>query len=290
MPAMPAADYEELKAAISARYPAMPKRLQAIARFALERPNDLALGTVAATAEAAGVQPSAMVRFANALGFAGFSQMQRIFRGRLVERSASYRERIEQIRHGRRHGAAGGPKGALHQAVAEALGELGHLEEEVSAAQLQAAIRLLARASRIHALAQRRAFPVAAYLAYALGQLELATQLVDGIGGMLETTVRAIAPDDVLFAVSFRSYSPEVVAAASACHARGVAVIAITDGALSPLKPAARVCFELGDDSSRPFRSLVAPLCLAQTLVVSTGHHLAGSAERRRGGAARAAA
>ena len=44
---MPAANYDELKAAISARFPSMSRQLQAIARFALERPNDLALGTVA---------------------------------------------------------------------------------------------------------------------------------------------------------------------------------------------------------------------------------------------------
>ena len=278
---MPAANYDELKTAISARYPTMSRQLQAIARFALERPNDLALGTVAVTAEAAGVQPSAMVRFANALGYDGFSQMQQVFRGRLVERSASYRERIEQMRLGRRNGAAEGPKSALHQTVTEAIGELGHLEEEIPATQLQAAVRLLARAERIHVLAQRRAFPVACYLAYALGQLELTTHLLDGAGGMLGAAVRAIAPRDALFAVSFRNYSPEVIDAANACHARRVPVIAITDSPLSPLKPAARVCFELGDDSSRPFRSLVAPLCLAQALVVSTGHHLAGSAEKR---------
>jgi DNA-binding MurR/RpiR family transcriptional regulator len=47
-------------------------------------------------------------------------------------------------------------------------------------------------------------------------------------------------------------------------------------------EPAADVCFELGDDSSRPFRSLVAPLCLAQALVVSTGHQLAAAAARRK--------
>jgi DNA-binding MurR/RpiR family transcriptional regulator len=286
---MPAANYDELKAAISARYPTMSRQLQAIARFALERPNDLALGTVAVTAEAAGVQPSAMVRFANALGYDGFSQMQQVFRGRLVERSASYRERIEQMRLGRRNGVAEGPKRALHQAVTEAIGELGHLEEEIPAAQLQAAVRLLARAERIHVLAQRRAFPVACYLAYALGQLELTTHLLDGIGGMLGAAVRAISPRDALFVVSFRNYSPEVIDAANACHTRRVPVIAITDSSLSPLKPAARVCFELGDDSSRPFRSLVAPLCLAQALVVGTGHHLAGSMEKRPNGTAKAA-
>jgi DNA-binding MurR/RpiR family transcriptional regulator len=79
----------------------------------------------------------------------------------------------------------------------------------------------------------------------------------------------------VLIAASFRSYSPEVIAAAAEAAKLGALVIAITDGPLSPLKPHAKVCLELADDSSKPFRSLVAPLCLAQALVVSTGHQLA---------------
>lgn len=278
---MPVTNYDELKQAIAARYPAMSKQLQGIARFVLERPNELALDTVAAIAGAAGVQPSAMVRFANALDFGGFSEMQQIFRGRLVERSVSYRERIEQMRHGRNHGA-GGPAGVLHQSVSESIAELGHLEEAVNAAQFNAAIRLLAAAPHIHVLAQRRAFPVACYLAYALSQLELRTQLQDGVGGMLAESVRGIAAREVLIAVSFRNYSAGVIEAAAACHQRGVAVIAITDSPLSPLKASARVCFELGDDSTRPFRSLVAPLCLAQALVVSTGHHLAGDGGGKR--------
>ena len=280
---MPPTTYDELKQAISARYPTMSKQLQGIARFALERPNDLALGTVAGIAESAGVQPSSMVRFANALDFGGFSEMQQIFRGRLVERSASYRERIEQMRQGKRNGTpASGPTGVLHVSVSDAIAELGHLEETVTAAQFAAAIRLLAGASQIHVLAQRRAFPVACYLAYALGQLELRTHLLDGVGGMLSEFVRNIRPDEVLIAVSFRNYSAGVIDAAADCHRRKVPVIAITDSPLSPLKANARIAFELGDDSSRPFRSLVAPLCLAQALVVSTGHELAGTGDKVR--------
>jgi DNA-binding MurR/RpiR family transcriptional regulator len=273
---MPAAasTYDELKAAIAHSYQALSPQLQRIARFAMDKPHELALGTVAAVAEATEVQPSAMIRFANALGYRGFSDMQQVFRGHLVERSGSYRERIDQLR---RAGANGGrkPAGVLHQLVGEAGAELAHLEEHIPEADLRAAVKLLAGADRIHVLAQRRAFPVAAYLAYALAQLELRTHLLDGAGGMLRDSLRNVAPADVLIVASFHSYSPEVVEAAQECAGRGVAVVSVTDSPVSPLVAPARVCFQLQDDSNKAFRSLVGPLCLAQALVMSTGHFLA---------------
>ena len=272
------ASYEELKQRITQAYPGMSKQLQRIARYALERPEDLALGTVAAMAEANEVQPSAMIRFANALGYGGFSEMQQVFRGHLVERSSSYRDRIATLRRQEGNGSARGPAGVLHQIASDAMAELGQLDESVHEKALQSAVALIAAAPRRHVLAQRRAFPVAGYLAYALSQLELPTHLLDGAGGMLRESMQAVAPGDVLIVASFRNYSPDVLAAAQQAHAAGVAVVAITDGPLSPLKDSSRVCFELADDSSKPFRSLVAPLTLAQALVVSTGHLLAEQA------------
>src|SRR5688500_7357106 len=172
MPAATAQDYEQLQAEITRRFPALSRQLQQIARFTLEHPQDVALDTVAAAAAKAQVQPSAMVRFAQALGYGGYSDMQRIFRERLVERSDSYRERIASLRrtHPR---AASRPKAVLHDFVSDSIAHLSHLEEHVESQRLEAAVRLLARAGRIHLLAQRRAFPVACYLAYALAQLEL---------------------------------------------------------------------------------------------------------------------
>ena len=270
----PVTTYEELKDLIARTYPDMSKQLQRIARYALEQPNDLALATVATVAEATEVQPSAMIRFANALGYKGFSDMQQVFRGHLLERSDSYRERIDKMRR-KQAGSARAPAGVLHELVGEAVAELGQLEEHIRQADLKAAVKLIASAPRIHVLAQRRAFPVAGYLAYALSQLELRTHLLDGAGGMLRESLQSMAKGDVLLVASFRSYSPEVIDAAAKARALGVQVIAITDGPLSPLKPAAHVCLELADDSSKPFRSLVGPLCLAQALVVSVGHQLA---------------
>lgn len=268
-----AATYEELKEAISRAYPTMSPQLQRLSRYALDKPHDLALGTVAGVAQANEVQPSSMIRFARALGFDGFSQMQQVFQHHLLERSTPYRERIERMRQAG-HDDGRGPA-VLHQVSGEAIEELRRLEEHVDNRGLAAAVRLLAEAAQIHVLAQRRAFPVACYLAYALNQLELRAHLLDGLGGMLSEFAHTLRAGDVLLAASFRNYTPAVIETARECRARGVAVIAITDSALSPLKAVADICFELGDDSSRPFRSLVGPLCLAQALVLSTGHHLA---------------
>ena len=284
MPA-PAANYDELQAEIGRRFAGLSRQLQRIARFALERPQDVALDTVAAAATKAEVQPSAMVRFAQALGFEGYTDMQRIFRDRLVQRSASYRERIASLR--RAAPALSRPKAVLHDFVADSITHLSHLEDHVAPERLEHAVRLLASARHIHVLAQRRAFPVACYLAYALGQLELPVTLLDGVGGMVREQARAMRPGDVLIAVSFRNYSPEVIELAADAFRRGVPVVVITDSAVSPLARSATVAFDLGDASDRPFRSLVEPLCLAQALVVSVGHELTAPAPQRRASRAR---
>lgn len=276
---MPAArSYEELKGSLSRLYPGMSPQLQRIATYALEHPHDMALDTVAKLASGAGVQPSAMVRFAQALGYEGFSHLQRVFRGRLVERSnnspglRSYRSRIAAFRADQ---PRVGPAGVLEKFVADGIASLEQLHEYIDPVDLTVAVRDLAAAKTVYVLGHRRSFPVAYYLAYALTQLELPTHLLDSVGGMLRDPANLIGPKDALIVVSFRNYTPEVIEVAEACHARKVPVIAITDNALSPLARPAKVCFQVEEKTSKPFRMLVAPMCLAQALVVAVGEQVA---------------
>ena len=69
-----AMSYDELRGAIAQRHRALSGRLQQIAEFVLDHPTDVALGTVAEVAQRSGVPPSAIVRFAHALGFGGFTE------------------------------------------------------------------------------------------------------------------------------------------------------------------------------------------------------------------------
>jgi len=277
---MPGArSFESLKGDLTRLYPGLSPQLQAIATYALENPQEMALDTVARLAKGAGVQPSAMVRFAQALGYGGFSELQRVFRTRLVERSnhspglRNYRERIEAFRAAH---AKSGPLAVLDEFIGDGIASLEQLHEHVSGADLQAAVKVLAAAQSVYVLGHRRSFPVAYYLSYALTQLELRAPLLDAVGGMLKEPARLIGPKDALLVVSFKNYTPDVVEVAQACRTRKVPVVAITDNALSPLARAATVCFQIEEKTSRPFRMLVAPMCLAQALVVALGEHLDG--------------
>src|SRR6478752_2621230 len=87
-------DFEGLRDLLVSRLDGLPKRLKQIAAFALERPEEMAFGTVAEIAEHAQVQPSTLVRFAQSLGYDGFSHLQQIFRARLRERFPDYGERL----------------------------------------------------------------------------------------------------------------------------------------------------------------------------------------------------
>ena len=76
--------YEDLRSLIARKHPELSDRLRRIAEFAVQHPNDMALKTVAALADSIGVQPSSIIRFANGFGYDGFSDMQQVFRLRLV--------------------------------------------------------------------------------------------------------------------------------------------------------------------------------------------------------------
>lgn len=270
--------YDELRSLIARRHSDLSDRLRRIAEFAVQHPNEMALDTVASLAGQIGVQPSSIIRFANSFGYDGFSGMQQVFRSRLVADAApSYRERIASLPlHVRNRGTAapGTPVSVLDQFVADDIVALEELRSRVTARDLQRAVTLLEKAESIHLVGQGRSFPVAFYLQYALSRLDLRAHLIDSIAGTTLRQARMASRQDVIVAVSFKDYSPDVVAAIEQAASRKVPVIAFTDSPLSPLARHATVCFEIAEQRDRPFRSLVAPMCLAESLVVSLGHRL----------------
>lgn len=268
--------FEDLTAQIARRHHDLPDRLQVIASFAVQHPNEMALDTVSQLAKRMGVQPSAIVRFANSLGYDGFTNMQQVFRARLTgPASPSYRDRISALRRGGNGARASKPADVLAEFISDDVTSLEGLFQAVPGDRMERAVNILAGADNIYVAGQGRSFPISYYIDYGLNRLDLKSHLLDGIGGFMRHRVRAANKRDALVAISFKDYSPDVVEIASELAEKDVPVIVITDNPLGPFARLAKVSFEIGELRARPFRSLVAPICLAQSLVVALGHKLA---------------
>ena len=268
-PSPPPDDFADLSALVLARHAALPKRLAQVARFALEHPDDIAFGTAASVAARAHVQPSTLVRLAQELGYSGFSGFQAVFRARLRSRVPSYAERLEAVRA---HGGGATEAGALLAAFASAAARSAEaLAERTDFARLEAAVAVLARAGTIYLAGQRRSFAVAAYLSYTLAKLGVRHELLASPTGVELETLNMAGPADALLAVSFAPYAPGTLALVSAAAARGVPVVAVTDGPFSPLVAGAEVWLEVIEADVDGFRNPAATFALVMTLAVSVG-------------------
>jgi len=272
MPPLPAppATPEDLRVAILSRYDTLSKRLKQIARYMLDNPNAVALETLAVLSERCGVQPSAIVRFAKLFGFEGASQMQRLFRDGLLSATASleYNERIRQFTQSVHGAARNAPAQVLAEFVEGNVLALQHLGEMMDSRQLDAAVRLIGKADTVFVAGFRRAFPVAAYLAYSLHQVDKKTVFIDSIGGMTRQQIHSIGADDLLLVVSYHPYAEEAVQLIEIAAGHQCKVLSISDSPVSPIARSASVMLQVKEAEVRQFRALSTSMCLAQSLVI----------------------
>lgn len=262
-------DYIQLEARIKDDYPLLSRRLKQTARFLLDHPQEVAFATAAKLAEQASVTPSTLIRFANHFGFSGFSEMQQLFRVRLVDELPNYTERIRAVR------SATGETPDSTQLLwefAEANREvLEQLPGRIDPLNLERALDIFEHAEAIHVMAVRRTFMVASYMTYALQHVDKRAHLVSGIGGMHVEQIRSIGDQDALLVVSHSPYAPESREAAEEAVRRGIPVVVITDSSLSPLARVADVSLIVHEAEVKSFRGLTASLCLTQTLAIALG-------------------
>ena len=239
------------------------------ARYALEHPNDVALNPLATVAQSAAIAASAFIRMAQALGFSGYGELQRLFREPL-QRAAppSWRERIRHFGGEQSVDDANDPSDVLRAFSQANMVSLEHLRDEARILPLRPSIRLLRSARLVYVLGLRRSYAVASYLAYALPRAGRSSVQITGQGGAIAEQARAVGPRDVLVAVSFPPYAADTLRVCEQAKKAGARRLAITDTVLSPVARDADLVLQVNDAEFHGFRSLTSAMCLAQTLAM----------------------
>lgn len=266
-------DFDGLRDLLLARKDHLPKRLSQVANFVAANIDEIAFGTVAAIAEAAGVQPSTLIRFGQALGYSGFSDLQAIFRDRLRDRNPAYEQHLQSLRS---HSESVVRTAALFSGFTDAAEQsVRSLRSKMDPALIERAAGMLARAETIYLVGLRRSFPVTSYMSYAFGTLGVRSVLVGSPMGIDAEILAHAGSRDAALLVSFTPYASATVEHAGQLGRQSVPTVAVTDSPFSPLVVRDGIWFEVVERDFEGFRPLSATLALAMTLCV-------GVAELRR--------
>ena len=241
----------------------LPRRLQQCADHLAAHSDKIALSTVAQIAQAAGVPPSAVMRFCQTLGFSGYAEMQRLFRNALPAGLPDYATRLANLKAGPR----GAPAALVAEFVDAGRQSLEALALNLDEIALQQAVSSLSVARTIHLVGLRRSFPVVAYLAYVFEKLAIPALMHAGTGGV--NARAALVAGDVLLVVSFAPYSAETLDLARSAKAMGLPVVALSDSQQSPLSRLADTTLSITEVDFGAFRSLSATIALALSLAVA---------------------
>lgn len=281
-PPPPPASAESLLAAVQADFDRLSRQLKLIARYVEKNRDRLALEGIQETARNCEVQPSAVVRFAKHFGFSGFSEMQALFRlgaERQLATNGNYQERIRALVNTKANALSAAP--IAHEMISSSIDSLQALQRSLPDVQFDEAVALMLDAPALWVVASRRAFPVGAYLVYALQHTDKPVHWLQGLGHMQQGQLRGLAKGDVLFAVSFEPYAQETLDVVQTALERGARLLAITDSQFSPLAAHASATLLVQDGATFGFRSLTSTLCLVQSLFLGLAYRLELAYEKK---------
>ncbi|MEM8728552.1 MAG: MurR/RpiR family transcriptional regulator [Pseudomonadota bacterium] len=276
---MPPTDFETLIQMIHERYEQMSKSHQQISVYLTQNPNEIAVHSVNTIANRCGLHASNFVRFAQALGYSGFKDLQMLFQKRLETAAPGFEARVNALEADLGNRDDPTDFGFLQDIVVKDIASLQALLDDVSGADLARAADLLSDAESVYLLGQLRSAPVVEFMRYMLTMIGKRCVLLDPSGGLATHMAHTISDRDVLVAVSFRYYANEVVTIVDQVGARDCKIVAMSDGTLSPLAKSADVLFSVPEHRHTFSRSIAAPMCISQALVLATAARLqAGSA------------
>ncbi|MGO4855579.1 MurR/RpiR family transcriptional regulator [Phaeovulum sp. W22_SRMD_FR3] len=262
-------NYEELIRLIHERHDQMSKTYQRISVYLTQNPNEVAVNAVNTIAARCGIHASSFVRFAQSLGYNGFKELQGLFQKRLATAAPGFDARRRALDSEMLHREDRSEYSFLRDLVVRDIASLQDMLERISPNDIATAADLIDGAQTIYIIGQLRSAPVADLLRYVLTMLGKRCVLLDPGGGLATHMARAMRPNDVLIAISFRFYATEVVNIVEAAKEAEIPIVAISDSTLSPLAKSARVLFEVPEHDYTFSRSLAAPMCLAQALTIA---------------------
>ena len=238
-----------------------------IASAVLEDPTLLAFGTVSDLADRCDTSRPSIVRFAHKLGFSGYTDLQEQVRIGLSQRIARPSERIRQTGT-----ASDADRDALETSLTTALSERAPDRLASLAAPLETA-------DNVWILSGETSRAGAHVLHSGLSMLRRNVRLVEDHA--IGRTLGGATPADTAVVLDFLRYRRTTQLAAESLVQRGLTLVAITDGPLSPLAGLTDLWCHVTVPAVGPFDSSLPAVAVAEMLVAQVARDMPEAATTR---------
>jgi len=244
---------------------ALSKGHRRIAEYIAQHYEKAVFMTAAALGQQCGVSESTVVRFAAAMGYEGYPQLQRALQ-ELVSHRLTANQRFEMSNEM-------DPSAALGMVLKSDMLNLRTTMEQMDNRVFDDVVRRLLSAKAIYVMGLRSAAPLAQFMGYYLNYIFDDVHLVSSGATDVFEAISKLREDDVLIGISFPRYSSRTLEAMRFAKRCGAQVVAITDGPMSPLKDIADATLTAHTDMASFVDSLAAPLSVINAVLVALGLH-----------------
>ena len=236
-----------------------------IAQYIVEHYDKAVFMTASKLGESVGVSESTVVRFASAMGYEGYPQLQRSLQ-ELVSHRLTANQRFEMS-------TEIDPREALGVVLKSDVQNLRATLEQMDVAVFEDVVSRLLSARAIYIMGLRSAAPLAQFMGYYLNYIFDNVHLVSSGATDVFEEISKLKENDILVGISFPRYSTRTLEAMRFAKRCGAQVVAITDGPMSPLNDIADATLMARTDMASFVDSLAAPLSVINALLVALGLH-----------------
>ena len=247
---------------IKSLYSSFSKGQKKIADAILNDYDKAAYMTAANLGKMVSVSESTVVRFANELGFDGYSEFQRAVQ-ELVRTKLTPNQRIEVTK--KRLGGGN----VLESVMESDVQKIRYTLDKINKDSFLGAVDSILSAGRIYVMGARSAEPIAMMLKYNLSLiLDNVTLVKPSSTAEIFEQLISIGKDDLLIAFSFPRYSSKIVNAVKYARDNGARVVVFTDSEISPIAEYADFLLTAQSDMASFMDSFVAPISIINAIIV----------------------
>ena len=247
---------------IEGNYLSLSKGQKRIADYILKNYDKVAFMTASVLGETVGVSESTVVRFANALDYEGYPQLQKALQESIKTKLTT----VQRFELSKAHNIE---ENYLKKIMSSDIDNVRRTMDLIDEEVIQHIADEIHDARKIYILGLRSSSILANYLGFYLNFILDAVHIVPaGANDMFDNLIN-INERDVLITFSFPRYSKRTYDVVEFARKQGATLIGITDSNTSPLAPLVKYCLIAKYNMNTFIDSLVAPMSLVNLLIIA---------------------